>query len=337
MKKYTDNYQFKSTYLMESFHDFFDILKDISLNEKNKILWYRGQLDESWNLKPNLFRHAKETADYMGRDVDPLNPKIHFSNGYKVEFPDFVAELDVFKKMVLKEFPLSMYIPNNDFEWLFLGQHYGLLTPLVDFTTDPLIALYFSTDGNLEEREFQNMQECEKQFFEEGYSFDCASVFVMLPGEVNKLSSFKERNNEVCRDIETPVIIEDYRKGVFDGYTTWVDVSFDPLCIIAPKKDYRIIRQSGNFLCYGGNIQPIDYNNWYKNALYKIYIPYCIFSELKYMLTILDLTSQSVYGNGTYTSIATSCKDESQNDFYTKIKEFSNEIRNRINVNSINN
>ena len=247
LKKSTKESQFKSTYLMSSFIDYFEILKDISFAEQNKLLWYRGQFNEAWHLEPNLFRHSKETADYWGRTVDPLNSKFHFSSGYTVQFPNFVDELNSFKQLVLKENADNIYIPKNDFEWMFLGQHYGLLTPLVDFTTDPLVALFFSCDGKMTENEFQNLDSCNEQFSANGYSDDCAAVFVMLPSEINRLSFFRERDNDNYVDIVEPVELNDSNVKKLEGYVTWNNACFTPLCIVAPKTDYRLIRQSGNF------------------------------------------------------------------------------------------
>jgi hypothetical protein len=87
-------------------------------------LIFRGVTDRNHALIPSIGRHARENT---GDDISTLED-------------DLMTE---FKRLSIPELEST---PGNDLEWLFLAQHYGLPTRLLDWSTNPLVALFFAVE-----------------------------------------------------------------------------------------------------------------------------------------------------------------------------------------------
>ena len=115
---------------INSLNEYIDFIHDY--RKKNKMeLWYRGQGNNKWKLDATLYRDKKiDISQSKSVHIDPLKYK---------NILDFTSELDEFKKKLGSNIP-SNY---NKFHLMFLGQHYSLKTPALDWSTDPLIGLFF--------------------------------------------------------------------------------------------------------------------------------------------------------------------------------------------------
>ena len=99
---------------INSFGDALDMLKEDDYH------FFRGVSGASFDLVPKAFRSTRhiETANYEKRI------------------------LGEFKKYAV---PHLTHSPTDDWDWLALAQHHGLSTRLLDWTTNPIVALFFAT------------------------------------------------------------------------------------------------------------------------------------------------------------------------------------------------
>lgn len=89
-------------------------------------VWFRGQANAAWELRPKLYRTGKNY------DEDEIRTE------FKLRGVQLIGE---------------PHVPKDDREWYFLMQHFGAPTRLLDWTDGALIGLYFAIKSQTRYRE----------------------------------------------------------------------------------------------------------------------------------------------------------------------------------------
>jgi len=109
--------------LEDFWSEFFSLAHDSSGGPE---MLFRGVTDKEHKLIPSI---GRGTRDHTGGDIESLEDGI----------------LSEFKRLSV---PILNKVPASEFEWLFLAQHYGLPTRLLDWSSNPLVAMFFATEGD---------------------------------------------------------------------------------------------------------------------------------------------------------------------------------------------
>jgi hypothetical protein len=113
-------------------------------------MWWRGHAEANWILRPSVFREK--------RNGQPYNEKALINN----------FQMRAYGRLGHRPRPCS------ELDWLFLAQHYGLPTRLLDWTESPLVALYFAVSEE----------------YCHGALADCnACLWAVAPNRLNKANS----------------------------------------------------------------------------------------------------------------------------------------------------
>ena len=259
---------------INSLKDYIDFIIGYRL-DSNTECWYRGHRDDSWSLRPNIFRN--QILDM------PADNKVH-SIRYKnfINFQDVIIEFRnqlKHKKKYNSDF--------NLFHYTFIGQHYGLKTPALDWSTDPLVALYFALD--------------KYEYIEDG---PFPVVYILNPSILNKYAGLVISNEDEYSDIIEPLIVdelddEDFMKLFKDLNNT--PFSPTPLAVKSnlDLNCHRISRQSGVFTLH--EARHLKSPEWFARStdfgmVLKINPQKAV--EIRKHLNLLNINEETIYGIG---------------------------------------
>lgn len=189
--------------------------------------WYRGHGLRSFSLKPSLYRHPKLT-----KSGDLLDLESRMIREFR-------------RQGTLHDIPSLKKHEDEQIDTLCYMQHYGVPTRLLDWTSNPFIALYFA------------LTDAERAKTKGKYS-QPASVWILNPWAWNQASL-----DQVSYGEQGPVPPD---SGTLNSYLPRLDYDAsakagmyeDPVAILGTANNARMFAQKGVFTIFGKSTDPMD-------------------------------------------------------------------------------
>ncbi|MBL0611278.1 FRG domain-containing protein [Aeromonas jandaei] len=200
------------TFSIESLSDYIAVLKEIEKNhiKNNSDIWFRGVSDISYELVPGV----------IWRDID--EPK------HSAMIEEWLNEYSIYADSEL----------SDGFDIYALAQHYGLPTRLLDWTTSPLVALFFA----LEKVEQKNNR----------------AIWVIDPIQLNKKVVKWDGHLSVSdKYLREKHNLEKYLPETLSGHDDR-NLLPGPIAIRVPPKNRRLTSQKGCFTIHGKSREKIS-------------------------------------------------------------------------------
>ena len=205
----------------------FSFKHDVQTHE----IFYRGHSDkQKYKLEPSLFR-KDELGNYLYLEKeDILYRELIVSNS-----SDFLSDAYTLDRLVRM-------------------QHYSLPTRLLDITSNPLIALYFtckSSEKSDGEVIFFKIQKDEIKYYDSDTASCLANLAKLPKHEQNKINTGLEKDEFNKQSVIRRLVhfIRD-EKPFFEGQIEPNDLK-KIICVKSKKSNERITSQSGAFLLFG--------------------------------------------------------------------------------------
>lgn len=207
------------TKIVKNLEDYISFVEQLRTKYKSP-LWYRGCGKLAHKLIPSLYRHtrSKSIEDFMRLE------KLLLSR---------------FKQ---RSIPFLPRLSDDSWEWLFLMQHYGVPTRLLDWTESPLMALFFSVTTAR-----HTLSRRGRPVFKED-----ACVWFLNPERWN------QRAVDLKSFVGTILTTDDPNAGAYKAVGDINTMKSFPIAIYGAHNSQRIVAQRGVFVCFGKDTRPME-------------------------------------------------------------------------------
>lgn len=213
---------------------------------------------------------CRRIKDHYGRPTS--EPSRRLAGTYII--PDQMEMVAEFKN-IFREY--MKQTPANDLEWLCIMQHYGIPTKLLDWTVDPMIAMFFATDIDQY-----------KEIYDMSNDDSCAEMWILQPTTLNSWSIYHKLGK---------VILDTKSKELH--HFAHNDTLSSHLAFNIPLIEERLaLQKKGCFTIHGGDFRPLDLA-WHnkQGIIDKIEIPKRYIRQIRNDLNSFGSTADYYYPN----------------------------------------
>lgn len=226
---------------INSIGDFFNALVTITRVFGNTKPWWRGHANIDWKLTSSIYHQHKKKSE--------SNMSNRFVNYGRVRYKDFPAY-------------------NDKASWLFLMQHYGIPTRLMDWSLAPLTSLFFVINNH-------------------NYIEQDGIIWALCATKLNKTQLNKETVVSINNPESTKLINHIFEKN--PKYE-----SNKCLALNSQHIDIRQMVQSSEFTLHGTET-PLDEMDGCESYLAKIIIPKSFKPGIKQYIDLLNITQSNLF------------------------------------------
>lgn len=206
--------------------------------------WFRGLGDRDWHLEPSLARHG---------GID--------------------REMPLIKRFKQNALPHLETRPDNEWEWLFVMQHHGLPTRLLDWTESALIGLYFAVNDPSPDTEDK-----------------AGAVWALLPRGLNQHSKLESRYEGDIPGFGDDEHLDQYLPSKVEMQK----FKFGPVAAIALRNTSRMQMQQGVFTVNHKELTSLDAEGG-GDYVWRYIVPVDAKAALRKELGLLNLTKLALF------------------------------------------